>query len=148
MSDAKALIKKHEGISLIPYRCPAGFRSIGYGYNFDANPLPDDIREYLNRNGKITIEMSERLLDSMVEVAVSDCKSLYPTFDGFSKNRRNALIDWLYNIGKGTAKKFVTTNRMINDGDWDAAADNLALSKWYKQVGRRGKEICALLREG
>jgi lysozyme len=143
----RKLVRKHEGYSPIPYKCPAGKRTICYGYNLDAHTLPSDIAEYLAEHGSLQREMCERLLDLLLEDAIANCRTLYPAYDSYSENRRNALADWLYNIGLGTAKQFVTTNRLIRDGLWVQASLNLEKSKWYKQVGKRGKTICRMLRE-
>lgn len=144
----RKLIRNHEGYSPIVYKCPAGKRTICFGFNLDAHKLPDDIAAYLAEHGSVQREMCERLLGILLEVAIADCRALYPAYDSFSENRRNALADWLYNIGMRVAKQFVTTNRLINDGLWVEAAMNLEKSKWYRQVGRRGKAICKMLRDG
>ena len=31
------LIKKYEGLSLVPYLCPAGYWTVGYGHRCDRN---------------------------------------------------------------------------------------------------------------
>ena len=46
------LLKKHEGFRDHVYRCTAGKKTIGYGYNLDANPkeltkLPLPLMTYL-----------------------------------------------------------------------------------------------------
>ena len=144
----RKLIKRHEGLSLIPYTCPAGFKTIGWGWNFDSNPLPEDVSEYMHDNGKITAEMAEKLLDISIERAVKDCHRLFKEFDKYSDNRRDALTDMMFQMGYGTFSKFPTTLRMIRDGHWTMAAGNLQLSKWYKQSGKRSKEIVKMLRDG
>lgn len=148
MSDIYEMLDRHEGDRLKPYLCPAGKRTIGRGWNIDANPLPDDIEDYLDRKGEITQEMSDRLLKMSVANATRYCFRLFPDFLNFTDNRRNALIDFLFNVGIGTASKFVNTIAAINRGDWSAAADGLMKSAWFKQVGNRGPEIVALVREG
>lgn len=148
MSDIYEMLKRHEGERLKPYLCPAGKNTIGVGWNMDANPLPDDIDDYLERNGEITQEMSDRLLRMSVANATRYCLRIFPAFLSFADNRRNALIDFLFNVGIGTAATFKNTIAAINRGDWSAAADGLKKSAWYKQVGNRGPEIVALVREG
>jgi lysozyme len=150
MSDAlRKLIKRHEGCSLIPYRCPAGKRTIGWGHNFDANPLPPAMGAYLRRNGSITVEMAEQLLEDDIATAITGVKSLLPDFDSYSENRQNALVSMCFQMGIGTLSKFTTTLRMIRDGDWVSAAGNLLLSKWAKKdTPKRALEVIELLRRG
>lgn len=143
------LIKKHEGLSLIPYRCPSGALTIGYGHNFDANPLSPVLSEYVKRNGQITVEMADQLLTDDISTAIEGVKSLFPNFDKYSENRRNALVSMCFQMGVGTLSKFTTTIRMIRDEHWGNAADNLLLSKWArKDTPKRAKEVIKLLREG
>ena len=148
MSDIKEMLRRHEGERLKPYKCPAGKNTIGVGWNFDANPLPKDIAAYLAAHGQITKEMSERLLDISIATARRNCLELFPNFKTFSENRQNALIDFVFNVGLGTALKFKNTLTFIRTGAWDLAASNMAKSKWYGQVGSRGKEIVKMIKEG
>ncbi len=144
----KKLIKRFEGCSLIPYRCPAGAKTIGWGHNIDAHGLPSGMDSHVILNGSITREMAEQLLEDDISNAIRDAKKLYPKFDTFSENRRNALTDMMFNMGLTTLSKFRISNRFVNDEMWQEAADNFALSKWAKQVKGRAKEVLKLLRDG
>jgi lysozyme len=142
------MIKRHEGLRLKPYRCPAGKLTIGVGWNIDANPLPPDIRDHLKKHGAITGEMAERLLTISIGRAAHACRVLYPDFSMFLPKRQDALIDLMFNMGPGTLKRFVTTNQAINQGRWEDAANGLQASKWFTQVGARGPEIVDMIRTG
>jgi GH24 family phage-related lysozyme (muramidase) len=146
--ELRKLIKKHEGVSLVPYKCPSGFLSIGYGWNFAINPLPPTISAYLTQHGSITKSMAEELLGIAVERSINDCRRLYPDFDSYSENRRNALTDMMYNMGYGTLSKFRISNRFVREQKWQEAADNFMQSKWARQVKGRSTTICDLLRYG
>lgn len=142
------MLERHEGKRNKPYRCTAGKLTIGIGHNIDANSLPNEMQDFLNENGFITDEMIDELLDEDVAVATAYCEKLYPLFDTFSDNRQMALIDFIFNVGYGTAKTFVNTNKAINDERWEDAADNFEKSLWYKQVKGRAKEIVEMIRYG
>ncbi len=150
--NVRDLIKRHEGWSNSVYKCPAGHNTIGWGWNVDANPLPDDIALYLKVNGYILTTHGEELLTISIERARADCQKLYPEFLTFTENRQAALIDWMFNQGMGNEKKgvrsFKKANAAINLGDWETAAKEMKDSKWYYQVGIRGPEIVGLIREG
>ena len=66
------MLREDEGLVLKPYRCPAGKKTIGYGFNMDANPLPDFIDHYLMQHGFISTEMAEYLLDRKVTEVITD----------------------------------------------------------------------------
>lgn len=142
------MLKRHEGYRNKKYKCPAGKNTIGVGHNFDSSPLPLATQAHLNQYGAITDEMIDQLLDADILIATKDCKKLYPGFDSFSEKRQAALIDFLFNVGIGTASDFKQTNRYINAGLWDNAAANMKQSKWYRQVGFRGVEIVKMIKEG
>ena len=149
MNDAlRKLIKRHEGLSLIPYKCPAGALTIGYGWNVDSHPLPTDISTHLKARGSITKARAGALLDIAIQRSINDCRRLYPDYDSYSENRRNALADMMYNMGYTTLSKFKISNKYVREQKWEQAADAFKESKWYRQVGQRGPRVCDLLRYG
>jgi lysozyme len=145
---AEEFIEKHEGRKLIPYKCPAGFRTIGIGWNFDSNPLPPSIKTYLKNNGKITNDMANLLLSISIKVATSDCEDLFPEFDNFSNDRKIALIDFLFQLGKTRASKFVHAIAAINTGHWNDVANEMRNSNWFKEVPNRAQEVTDLIENG
>jgi lysozyme len=148
METLREMITRHEGRRLKPYRCPSGFLTVGMGYNIDTNPLPVDIAAYLRMQGEITEEMADRLLTIMLGVVTLQCHAIYAGFEGFSEVRRNALIDFVYNVGARTAQKFKKMRAAVETGNWETAADELKDSVWFNQVGTRGPDIVGMIREG
>ena len=144
----REMLIKHEGYRLAKYSDSRGIATIGVGHNIISNPLPTAMAQYLHDHGEITIEMLEELFESDVGHAIDGCNKLYPDFLTFSENRQNALCDFIFNVGVGTAKQFKNTNACINEGDWDGAADGLKDSQWYHQVHGRADEVIKLIREG
>ncbi len=144
----REMLDRHEGNWLKKYRCTSGHWSIGRGWNLDANPLPHDIASYLNLTGSILPTMSDRLLNISIDTAVRQCQAIFPKFDEFSDNRQMALVDFVYNVGVGTALKFKKALAAILDDDWDKAANEMRDSDWYHQVGNRGVEVVDMVREG
>ena len=153
------MLKRHEGLSLKPYRCPAGKRTIGYGWNMDAHPLPEDIAACLRLTGAITEDMAEWLLNISIDMATWQCRDIYKGFDGFRENRRFALIDFVFNVGAGTAMKFKKMLAAIAKGDWNEAAHQVNDSAYWRELGgdpagtddgklERPEEIAQMLREG
>lgn len=124
-----------EGDRKFPYRCSQGFLTIGVGYNLDANGLPDDIRRELLRR---------QLLE-----AEKNAKRIFPDFEGFTRNRRAAILNMLYNLGPARLLGFRKMIRAIAVGDWEEAARQAKDSKWYTQVQpSRSERILRQLREG
>lgn len=142
------MTRRHEGLKLKPYHCPAGKLTIGYGWNLEAHPLPDDYASCLRMTGAITEDMAERLLDISITAATDDCRAIYPGFDGFTEARKAALIDFMFNVGATTAMKFKKMRAAIEASDWSKAADELYDSEWRTQVGDRAEEIIGMVRVG
>lgn len=154
----KTLIR-HEGKTNKPYRCTKGHRTIGIGRNMDVKPLPRAIRLFLDEHGYITEEHINALFATDIMDAMSGCIDLYPDFNAFSENRKIALIDFMFNVGYGTARKFKVTNSYINAGNWLAASEEIRQSLYYTQLGgdppgtddgklERPEEIARMLKEG
>lgn len=143
-------IEKHEGRRKKPYpdTSKPPKMTIGVGWNMDDNPLPKNIADYLKKHGEITDAMIDLLLSLSVKNAISDCLDLFPTWDNISLNRRMALIDFVFQLGKTRASKFVHTIAAINTGRWEDAAENMKESVWFKQVPQRAQEVTEMLEVG
>lgn len=142
------LITNHEGRKAKPYKCTAGHWTIGVGHNMDANPLPPDIADYLQKHGRITDEMIDRLLENDVRAAVADCHVLFPEFDSFSDPRRMALTDFVFQLGFKRARTFSKSIAAINTGRWRDAAQEMGDSTWFTQVPKRATEIISMIEIG
>ena len=143
----REMIKEHEGLRVCPYLCPAGKMTIGYGWNLD-NQLPPETSSYYHLHGKITEDMADSLLNISIDNATRQAMSLYPGFPRFTENRRNALIDFVFNVGAGTALKFKNMRAAIEREDWISAADHMVDSLWYRQVKGRARRIVEMIRNG
>jgi lysozyme len=131
----RELIKSHEGLRLRKYRCSRGHWTIGWGWNLDAHPLPAEIASFYRIHGAITEEMAERLLDISMAAAEADCRNIYPGFDQFSERRKDALVDFVFNLGAAGALKFRRMRAAIIAGDWLEAARQLNDSAYWRQLG-------------
>ena len=103
------IIKRHEGLRLSPYLCPASVPTIGYG----TIRYPDGTPVALT-DPDITDERASALLDHEVrgtEYAISVMTSVPITENQFS-----ALVSFAYNVGVG-ATRCSTLMRKLNRGD-------------------------------
>ena len=144
---AAELIKEAEGFVPKVYKCPAGFNTIGYGYNIDANPLNDQQKKLLNEDGTISKENASKLLLDSIPRYEADARELID-FDYLNDARKALAIDLVYNLGKNGFEKFRATRGFINMGDYNNAWKALKASMWFKQVENRGIRNCAILRDG
>ena len=120
------LIKKYEGFSSKPYKCPAGIPTIGYGSTF-----------YLNGN-KVTMkdtpiseEVALSILFSVVEDFSKKVEKLLKV--NVNQNQFDALVDFSYNLGIGNFQKS-TLLKLVNNKDFIGASKQF--KKWNKSNGK------------
>jgi len=158
LSLVREMLKRHEGLRLKPYICPAGKKTIGYGWNLDAHAMPDEMYSSLRVDGAITQEMADQLLTISIEAAEQQARGIWKGFDGFTDRRQSALVDLVFNMGAGKVMNgFPSFCKAVNAGDWKRAADELMyadgtkkdkFSGYWKQVGDRAVEIVDMICEG
>lgn len=164
--DYLGLLKEFEGYFAEPYICPAGKCTIGYGTNLEAHRkfIPyDDVRDegktgnalrkaLINRGMRWSKEESEAAMKEELEkthdAMMRKCKAYQILREKGDDPRAEALLDMAYNMGVDKLLTFKTTLPMIERGEYEKAAENLTTSRWYKQVGRRSKAICKILKTG
>jgi lysozyme len=127
-------LKIHEGVKLKPYKCSAGKLTIGVGKNIEDNG--------------ITLEEAEYLLQNDIAEARSQLLHAFPWMVDFNDARISAMINFTFNVGIGTVKKFENTLAYMQSGEWDKAADEMMDSRWARQVGNRAIEVTDQIRTG
>lgn len=115
--DGLALIKKHEGLRLDTYVCPAGKLTIGYGHT----------GEDVHAGDRITELEADALLRKDVHAAETCLNSAIQT--PLNQSEADACISFIFNIGCG-AFRSSTLARYLNAGDFDAAANEF--KRWNK----------------
>lgn len=131
----EAELRRDEGFRSRPYLCPAGFQTIGYGRNLDANPLSEDEGAYLLRNDIRRAAMGIALrLPGLLE-QVGDV-------------RARVLLNMAVNLGVGGLLKFRRMLVALEQGDYGRAADEMLNSVWARQVGRRADRLADAMRTG
>ena len=121
------LIKKFEGYSDRPYKCPAGISTIGYGNTYYPNGTKVKITD-----PKITKEYANEILAHIADEFAADVLKLVKS--KITVNQLNALTSFAYNVGvtnlaKSTLLKLVN----INPNDAMIAKEFL---KWNKAGGK------------
>ena len=113
-ADGIDLIKHFEGCKLKAYKCPAGITSIGYGHTGD--DVHDGLvwtQQQADDALQSDLDRFEKGVESLVTVPLKQCQ-----FD--------ALVSFAYNLGLGRLKGS-TLLKMLNDGRYEGAADQLLL---------------------
>lgn len=148
---AKDLIKEAEGFMGIEYLCPAGYRTIGYGRNLETNPLSEIERAkcFRTQDGKLSISettANEWLTSEVLEIA-KDCEGK-DWFEYIGFERKGVIIDLIYNLGLAKWNTFKRCQLALSSKDFGVASLELEDSKWYRQVGLRGKRNVEIMKFG
>ena len=128
------LIKKFEGFSSKPYKCCAGFLTIGYGHKIRSNEKYERISE-MEAN-----QMLQKDLQSSMYSVMNNIDFMLNNYQ-FS-----ALVSFTYNVG-GAALQRSTLRQKINSGELEGIQHELlrwVYVKGYKIKGlvkRRLKEV-------
>ena len=135
ISELAAQIIEHEGVVPHAYKDSVGKTTIGIGRNIDDKPLTESEMLYLLRN-----DIADAKRDASRIVG--------PVFYKLSKVRQNVLIDMAFNLGAVRFAGFKKMLAYVRRGYYELAAFEMKNSKWYKQVGRRGRRLMELMKKG
>ena len=124
------MIKLNEGKVMengrhMPYPCPAGKQTIGYGRNIEDRGLSE--------------QEAETLLWNDVELVTKQLDTNLPFFHDLSESRRNALIDMCFNLGLTRFMGFKKMLTALEQKNYHKAAAEALDSKWARQVGSRAQ---------
>ena len=131
----KSMIKHHEGKRLKVYKDTVGKDTIGYGHL--VKPGEDFSKG-------ITDQQADEMFDKDFEHHVKGARTT-PGYNLADQRRKQAMVDLAYNMGPNWHKTWPKFSAAAEKGDWKTAAKELQNSKWYNQVGNRGKTIVYMI---
>ncbi len=113
--------KRGGEITAIPYICPAGFWTIGYGHLCDPKHPP------------ITEAEAEAYLARDLQTALAATLRYCPMLATEPEGRLAAIVDFTFNLGAGRLQTS-TLRRRINQREWSATERELR--RWVYGGGR------------
>jgi lysozyme len=114
-------VKRGIEITAVPYVCPAGYWTIGYGHLCDSKHPP------------ISEAEAEVYLARDLQTALAATLRYCPVLATEPEGRLGAIVDFTFNLGGGRLQTS-TLRRRINQRDWGAAERELC--KWVYGGGR------------
>ena len=81
-----------------------------------------------------------------VESVIKDCKILYSDFDDLPEEVQQIVANMMFNMGRPRLSKFKGMKRGVDAKDWNAAADEMVDSAWYRQVTNRADRLVERMR--
>ena len=139
----------HEGIRLKPYKCTAGYLTIGVGRNLVTNPLTAEEKEKVGdwSNG-ISKDAAFYLLRNDIIRTEKECGQHIPFWKHLDDERQYALLDMAFNLGIKGLLKFKKMLSEIGIGNYRGAAKECLNSKYARDVGKRAERIAKTIETG
>ena len=125
--DGLRLIRRFEGFSAVPYLCPAGYLTVGYGHvvkNPDAFRQPiteDEATEIL----VLDVEKAEKAVLRLITVPLSDGQFV-------------ALVSFTFNLGSGALQRSTLRRKINREDHVEVPAEFL---RWVWAGGRKLKGL-------
>lgn len=113
-------VKRGIEITAVPYICPAGFWTIGYGHLCDPKHSP------------ITEAEAEVYLARDLQSALAATLRYCPVLATEPESRLAAIVDFTFNLGAGRLQTS-TLRRRVNQRDWGLAEHEL--KRWVYGSG-------------
>ena len=132
MNELLNRIKEHEGFRSRVYKCTEGYDTIGYGFAIKDLYLSEGISELILKE-KVTnlrLRMGKKI----------------SWFDEAPREVREVLLEMAYQMGVSGVSKFKNALKHMKNEEWNKAADEMLLSRWYKQTPKRAKELSDIIR--
>jgi len=128
------MIKHHEGVKKLPYKCTSDKLTIGVGRNIEDNGLRDDEIELMLNNDldEFRAVLSDRIF----------------IWDELNDVRQSVLIDMCFNLGWPRFSQFKKTIEAVERKDFTGASAEMLDSRWADQVGERALRLSRLMARG
>lgn len=130
----RALLIRHEGVRLKPYKDTAGKTTIGCGRNLD--------------DMGITHKEAMILLTNDIVRVYEECRQAFPWFSELTDVRKMVIIDMAFNLGLTKLRKFRQMLSALGFGRYEMAAAAMLDSTWAQQVGQRATRLAKMMRTG
>jgi len=131
-----------EGVKYEVYNDHLGYATFGVGHLvLESDP------EYGDPIGAPVSE--SRVIEAFeqdCENVLRDCHILYEDFDSLPEEAQQVIANMMFNMGRPRLSKFKGMKRGVDSRNWNAAADEMVDSAWYRQVTNRADRLVKRIR--
>ena len=131
-----------EGVKYEVYKDHLGYPTFGIDHLITAHDpengwsVGTDVDEY---------RVKEAFEDD-VQGVISDCEKLYVHWEHLPEEAQQIIANMMFNMGRPRLSKFKGMKRGVDARDWNAAADEMVDSNWYRQVTNRADRLVMRMR--
>jgi lysozyme len=131
-----------EGVKYDIYNDHLGYPTFGIGHLvIESDPeCGQEIGTAVSR------ERVAEAFESDVKGVIEDCNKLYNDFDELPEEVQQIIANMMFNLGRTRLSKFRGMKRGVDNKDWNAAADEMVDSRWYRQVTNRADRLVQRMR--
>jgi len=136
MDKAKLIeeLKRDEGVELRPYKCSAGFLTLGVGRNIEERG--------------ITMDESDYLLANDITICEEEATRVFKWYNTLSDVRQRVILNMIFNLGLTKLLNFKKFLAAMEAEDWEEAGKQMLDSRWAKQVGNRADRLEQMIVNG
>ena len=127
-------LKRDEGVELRPYKCSAGFLTLGVGRNIEERG--------------ITMDESDYLLANDITICEEEAARVFKWYDTLSDVRQRVILNMVFNLGLTKLLNFKKFLAAMEAEDWEEAGKQMLDSRWAKQVGNRADRLEQMIVHG
>jgi len=135
-------IAADEGVKYEIYLDHLGLPTFGIGHLV----LDSDPEHGQEVGTPVSEDRVNECFDKDVEVVLADCEKLYPDFEELPEEAQLIIANMMFNMGRPRLSQFKGMKRGVDARDWNAAADEMVDSRWYKQVTNRADRLVQRMR--
>ena len=135
-------LENDEGVKYEVYLDHLGYPTFGIGHL-----ITDDDPECGAAVGtEVDSDRVKEAFETDVEGVLSDCERLYVQFEHLPEEVQLIVANMMFNMGYSRLSRFKGMHRGVDAQDWNAAADEMVDSAWYKQVTNRAERLVTRMR--
>jgi len=131
-----------EGVKYDIYLDHLGYPTFGIGHLI----IKSDPEHGQEAGTAITRKRVAEAFESDVQSVIKDCNKLYNDFDELPEEVQQIISNMMFNMGRTRLSKFRGMKRGVDARDWNAAADEMVDSAWYRQVTNRADRLVQRMR--
>ena len=138
----RADLELDEGVKHEIYLDHLGLPTFGIGHL-----IRDEDPEYGEDVGTpVTDDRVAEAFEQDIQITIEDCEKLYPDFYELPEEAQLIIANMCFNLGYPRLSAFKGMKRGVDARDWNAAADEMVDSRWYRQVTKRADRLVERMR--
>ena len=131
-----------EGVKYEIYNDHLGYATFGVGHLV----LESDPEHGWEVGSSVDTVRVHEAFEQDCENVLRDCNILYEDFDDLPEESQQVIANMMFNMGRPRLSKFKGMKRGVDARDWNAAADEMVDSAWYRQVPNRADRLVERIR--